>query len=44
MLGFVIAGVPALLVCTLLWLGCTASNAARTRAHAKPSDYPGSPL
>jgi hypothetical protein len=32
LLFFVIAGVPALLICTLLWLAYTASRAARKRA------------
>jgi hypothetical protein len=38
LVGYYIAGIPALLICTLLWLAYRASRAARTRAHARPND------
>jgi hypothetical protein len=40
---FVIAGIPALLVSTLLWFAYAASRTARARAHPKPNDPPSSP-
>jgi hypothetical protein len=41
-LGFVIAGIPALVISTLLWLAYTASKAGRARARGTPDDpsYP----
>jgi hypothetical protein len=38
LVGYYIAGIPALLICTLLWLAYRASHAARARAHARPND------
>jgi hypothetical protein len=43
MLGCALVGIPALLICTLLWLAYRASSAARARAHFKPNDDPGLP-
>ena len=36
LVGYYIVGIPALLICTLLWLAYRASSAARARAHARP--------
>jgi hypothetical protein len=43
-LGFVIAGVPAMAISALLWLTYAASKGARARAHARPNDPPYPPL
>jgi hypothetical protein len=43
MLGYVIVGIPATLVCALLWIGYLGSKAARARAQAGPDDPPSLP-
>jgi cytochrome bd-type quinol oxidase subunit 2 len=36
LVGYYFVGIPAMLICTLLWLAYRASSAARARAHARP--------
>jgi len=38
LVGYYLVGIPALLICTLLWLAYRASRAARARADARPND------
>jgi ABC-type multidrug transport system fused ATPase/permease subunit len=44
LVGYYIVGIPALLICTLLWLAYRASSAARARALARLRDQPAQPL
>ena len=43
LLFFVIAGIPAMLICAMLWLAFAGSKRASARAHAKPNDRPSPP-